>query len=212
MTLEEGDVPARRTQQQRREETKAKLIAAAFDLVRDYGAASLTTAKVAKAAGLTRGAIQYHFSSPKDLLREVVVQIVNFLSEKLEEENLGQMDKDARLSRIVDVYWNGYRSDIYEVFIELTVQGRLDPDFSQTIKEALITLEKERDDQWLGLFLDYDQSDAQKIRWRSSLLVILRGLALKQMFTESEEEITEIFLYAKEAYIQNIQYQCKNDV
>ena len=49
---------------------------AAIDIIRDHGAANLTTAKVAKAAGMTRGAIQYHFENPKDLLREVIVEVV----------------------------------------------------------------------------------------------------------------------------------------
>lgn len=205
---EAGPEASQRGMQQKRSKgTRAKLIEAAINLIREQGAANFTTAKVAEAAGLTRGAIQYHFSSPKDLLREVVVEIVHFLSDQLDEVNLSALNKEDRLERVVDLYWEGYRSDNYVVFIELTLQGRLDPEFRETIQEAISVLERERDDQWLGLFTDYDLSDTEILSWRSTLLIILRGLALKQMFTDAESEVQEIFQNAKESYIRDIQYR-----
>jgi len=200
-------VSPKSAQQKRSEETRAKLIRAAVDFIREQGASNFTTAKVAEAAGLTRGAIQYHFSSPKDLLREVVIEIVHFLSDQLDEADLSKLGKDVRLERIVDLYWDGYRSDKYVVFMELALQGRLDPEFRETIVEALSVLEKERDEQWLGLFVDYEQSDADILSWRSQLLIILRGLALKRMFTNDEEEDQEIFRNARESYIRDIQFR-----
>lgn len=200
----QAETAGRRTQQQRREETRAKLIQAAIDIIRDQGAAHLTTAKVAKAAGMTRGAIQYHFENPKDMLREVIIVVVGFLSDQLEAENLSDMGKTARLSRVVDLYWHGYRSSTYEVFIEIAVHGRLDPEFGQIVADALKVLEKERDEQWLRLFADFPQSDQAKLEWRSHLLVILRGLALRQMFSETPEQVDGIYEYAKETYIADI--------
>jgi len=200
----QAEMAGRRTQQQRRKETRAKLIHAAIEIIRDQGVANLTTAKVAKAAGMTRGAIQYHFENPKDMMREVIVEVVGFLSDQLEAENLSDMEKTPRLSRIVDLYWHGYRSTTYEVFIEIAVHGRLDPEFGQIVSDALKVLEKERDEQWLRLFSDFPQSDQDKLEWRSHLLVILRGLALRQMFSETPEQVDGIYEYAKESYIADI--------
>lgn len=195
---------SRKTQQQRSEETRDKLVAATFDLICKHGAASFTTAKVAEAAGLTRGAIQYHFEKPNDLLREVIVKVVHSLSKQIEDADLSNLDKETRLNKLVDLYWEGYRSDTYIVFIELTVRGRLDPEFSQIINEALEILEQERDEQWLNLFADYAQTDAEKLDWRALLLVNLRGLALKQMFSDSTEEVENIYRNVKESYVRDI--------
>jgi len=198
--------PVPRTQQKRSEGTRAKLIDAAVNLIREEGVQNFTTAKVAEAAGLTRGAIQYHFKNPKDLLREVVADIVYFLSDQLDEADLSTLDKTARLERIVELYWKGYRSDRYVVFIEVALHGRLDPELKETVAEALSVLEVARDDQWLSLFADYDQSDEELLNWRASLLMILRGLALKQVFTESDLEIQSMFQRARESYIRDIEY------
>lgn len=202
-----SDVPPRRTQQKRSEGTRAKLIEAAVTLISEEGVQNFTTAKVAEAAGLTRGAIQYHFKNPKDLLREVVADIVYFLGDQLDEANLSVLDKTERLERIVELYWKGYRSDRYVVFIELALHGRLDPELKETVAEALSVLEVARDDQWLALFADYDQSDEELLDWRASLLMILRGLALKQVFSENDIEIQNMFQRARESYIRDIQFR-----
>lgn len=190
----------RRTQQQRREETRSKLINAAIELIQEKGAVNFTTMQVAEAVGLTRGAIQYHFSSPKDLLREVVVEVVRFLSDLINAKDLMKLDKWDRIDRIVEDFWNGYRSDIYIVFLEIAVQGRRDPELRQTIEEALDTLEQERDEQWLGLLSDFQQSDAEKLSWRTTLLRLLRGLAVKQMFVRGDEDINEQFHISKDMF------------
>ena len=194
----------RRTQQQRREETRAKLIDAAFEIIRDKGASSFTTAEVAEAAGLTRGAIQYHFSDPYELLREVVFKVVNAMIEQVESAGLLKMEKQQRLDQVLDIYWDGYRSDTYVVFIELTLHGRLIPELSGNIRDAISTLETERDEQWLSLMHDFDCSDQEKISWRASLLVILRGLALKQMFADTPQDVERLYQDVKKHYIQSI--------
>lgn len=199
----------RRTQQQRREETRSKLINAAIDLIQTKGAANFTTMQVAEAAGMTRGAIQYHFSSPKDLLREVIVAVVHFLSDLVEVEDLRTLEKWERIDQLIDDYWKGYRTDIYIVFVEIAVQGRRDPELRQTIEEALGVLEQERDEQWLGLFFDFEQSDTEKLGWRSTLLQLLRGLAVKQMFARPDEDMEEQFRISKEMFKLHVKAQVK---
>jgi len=195
----------RRTQQQRREETRRKLIAAAIDLILEDGCANLTTARVAKEAGLTRGAIQYHFSSPKDLLREVVVTVVKQINALVDRADLAGLEKSERLDQLIDHYWEGYRSGNYIVFLEITIQGRRDADLKLAIKEAIDILEQERDEQWLGLFLDYPQPKAEKLNWRSTLLVLLRGLAVKQMFADPAEDMQAYYLRSKDLYKRYIE-------
>ncbi|WP_025899338.1 TetR/AcrR family transcriptional regulator [Sneathiella glossodoripedis] len=197
-------VPQRRTQQQRREETRAKLIDSAFEIIKNKGAASFTTAEVAELAGLTRGAIQYHFANPYELLREVVIKVVNAMIEQVEAADLLKMERKERLAKIVDIYWDGYRSDTYVVFIELTLHGRLIPELSGNIRDAIALLETERDDQWLTLMCDFECSDREKISWRASLLTVLRGLALKQMFAGTQEDVERLYQDIKHHFIQSI--------
>ena len=64
--------PARRTQQERREQTERKVIAAATALIAAHGSRALTLSKVGEAAGYSRGIVSHHFGSRENLLRAVM--------------------------------------------------------------------------------------------------------------------------------------------
>lgn len=64
--------PARRTQQERREQTERKVIAAATALIAEHGSRALTLAAVGEAAGYSRGIVSHHFGSRENLLRAVM--------------------------------------------------------------------------------------------------------------------------------------------
>lgn len=63
---------ARRTQQERREETERKVLAAATALISRHGSRALTLAEVGNAAGYSRGIVSHHFGSRENLLLAVV--------------------------------------------------------------------------------------------------------------------------------------------
>src|SRR3954452_11802274 len=64
--------PARRTQQERREEAERKVLAAATALIAQHGSRALTLAEVGEAAGYSRGIVSHHFGSRENLLRAVM--------------------------------------------------------------------------------------------------------------------------------------------
>lgn len=55
-------------QQQKAAKTRAALLAAAADVVRDHGVASLTLERVADTAGVSKGGLLYHFGSKHELV------------------------------------------------------------------------------------------------------------------------------------------------
>lgn len=172
---------AKRTQVERRNETRAKLVRAAIDVLGEKGGANFTTASVAAKAGLTRGAIQYHFEKPKDLLCAAVVQIADDLSMALYSEGLLELPAPDRVDRVVDVFWQGFRSASYAAILELAIQGRHDPDLNQAVRRALEGLEDGRSKIWTAAFSDIDVSQDDLLTWRASLLVALRGLAVTRI-------------------------------
>lgn len=57
----------RRTRQQRREETRERIILAAFDVIRRRGYSGFRIAEAQEVAGVSRGALLHHFPTKKDL-------------------------------------------------------------------------------------------------------------------------------------------------
>lgn len=171
----------RRRQQERRAVTRSKLVDAAIKLLHQKGAAKLTTEEVAREAGLTRGAIQYHFDSPKSLMMACIIEIGDRLSGHFDVADLVKLPLPARVDKVVDGYWRGFGGENYAAFIEIAVRGRLDPEFEDAITEAIEKLEEERAVTWQEVFADTGCAPAEIISWRSTLLIMLRGMALTNM-------------------------------
>ncbi len=180
----------RRSQEERRVETRRRLVDATIKLLHEKGAGLLTMEEVAREAGLTRGAIQYHFDSPKSLLIASIVEIADRLSQHLDAVELARLPLKERIDRVVEDYWRGFRGGNYTAFIEIAVRGRQDPEFEDAISSTLADLERQRDIVWQTVFADSGRSREEIQSWRRMLLIALRGLALTNMIAGSEEKVS----------------------
>ena len=190
VSSEEDNGTGRRRQEERRLETRAKLVEATIKLLYEKGAAQLTMEDVAREAGLTRGAIQYHFDSPKSLLMASIVEIAGRLGQHLEVEELTRLPLPERIDRVVDDYWRGFQSETYAAFIEIAVRGRQDPEFEQAIFSTLEELEQQRAIVWHKVFADSGRDKRDIISWRLMLLITLRGLALTKTIAGGHEKVS----------------------
>lgn len=78
----------RRTQAERRAETRRALLAAARQLFAERGYAAASSEEIVGLAGVTRGALYHHFKDKRDLFRAVVEEI----EQEIDERVLGVMD------------------------------------------------------------------------------------------------------------------------
>jgi AcrR family transcriptional regulator len=72
-----------RTQAERSETTRAKLVAAARRLFARHGYAAVGTEEIVRAAGVTRGALYHHFDGKERLLEAVFEQIEAELAQRV---------------------------------------------------------------------------------------------------------------------------------
>ena len=71
-------LPPRRTQQERRDETERKVLAAATALIARRGSRALSLAEVGEAAGYSRGIVTHQFGNRDNLLRAVMRDALTF--------------------------------------------------------------------------------------------------------------------------------------
>jgi|TARA_R110002124_G_scaffold217817_9_gene383581 AcrR family transcriptional regulator len=180
----------RRSQEERRAETRGRLVEATIKLLHEKGAGQLTMEEVAREASLTRGAIQYHFENPKSLLVASIFEIAERLSRHLDAEALMRLPLDERIDHIVDNYWQGFGGVNYAAFIEIAMRGRQDPEFESAITSTLAELEEKRAIVWQAVFADSGRNREEIQSWRRMLMITLRGLALTKMISGDQEKVS----------------------
>lgn len=92
------------TKQARSEQTRSQLLSAAAELLRAAGYASTSMVDIARAAGVTKGGLYFHFSSKDEICDEVqenAVGLLNGYVERVNEAQPSALRRLADLSRVL---------------------------------------------------------------------------------------------------------------
>lgn len=189
--------PVRRTQQERREQTERKVVAAATALVAERGSRALTLAAVGEAAGYSRGIVSHHFGSRENLLRAVMRDAQTF--------NLPHPGESAGV----------WLADMVRAYLENVTNNRpASRAFLQMWGEAIATdpvlmpLYAEQDARFRRLLADKVgdgirdgsvRADADPEAMAVFLMGLLRGIALQLISTPPPARIKEIIDEAERA-------------
>jgi AcrR family transcriptional regulator len=126
-----------RTQQQRREETVARLLDASIDTIIEVGYARASAAVIAKRAEVSDGALFRHFPTMGDFMaataHEVMRRQLGLFSKLVAEI---PADRPA-LEEAVTVHWEVTANATNSVLVELLVAARTDEKLRVTLQEVL---------------------------------------------------------------------------
>ena len=126
-----------RTQQERREETVARLLDASIATIIDVGYARASAAVITRRAGLSGGALFRHFDTMGDFMaataREVLRRQLDLSSKRFAEIPSHATALEAVLETLRDVTSNATNVVIYE----LLIAARTDERLRGTLKEVL---------------------------------------------------------------------------
>jgi AcrR family transcriptional regulator len=132
----------RRTQEERSNATRERLLDATVDCLIDYGYAGTTVARIAERAGVTRGAQVHHYPTKADL----VLAALRHLAVKQVQQSVAELSRLQRASDVVnatlDMLWRVHRGPLFAAIVELWVAARTDPDLGKYVGELepIVTL------------------------------------------------------------------------
>lgn len=126
--------------------TRARILDEAVRVIARKGYAATTNAAVAEAAGITRGAMLYHFPTREDLLEAAIghIQAQRAALFKQATDSLpagGDVTEHA-----IESYWELLHTEPFMAFAELEAAARTDP----TIAELLAPAQAEFDRAQIG--------------------------------------------------------------
>jgi AcrR family transcriptional regulator len=121
--------PPRRTQRERSEASRARLLEAAVSCLAERGYAGTTIPEVLRRAGLSNGAMWRHFPSKAALLAAAAVHAEeSFLASAVRAPSRADRDDAARLDGAVQAIWKFSQTEAFQAVIELLRASRADPE------------------------------------------------------------------------------------
>jgi AcrR family transcriptional regulator len=131
--------PRRRTQEERRAETKRRVLDAAIDCLVEDGYFNLTTGRVADRAGVSRGAQLHQYPTRQELVVAAMEYLANRRAAGLREEAARLPDDADRTAAALALFWSQFSGRLFQAGIELIIAARTDA----VLRAALTPFERE---------------------------------------------------------------------
>ncbi|MBF5043453.1 TetR/AcrR family transcriptional regulator [Aggregicoccus sp. 17bor-14] len=128
--------PRRRTQAERREGTRAKLLEATLACLVEVGYARTTTIGVAARAGCSQGALFKHFPGKGALLGAAVESLFPRLIAEYRTVLQRLPTEGDRAASAVELLWEIYQRPELQVAVELFVAARTDPELADVLAQV----------------------------------------------------------------------------
>jgi AcrR family transcriptional regulator len=176
------DAPPRRTQEQRRAETRGKLLDATIDSLLEVGYAGTTMRRVAELAGVSQGAQTHHFPHRVDLVGAAVEQLAERRIVELRELAASfPTTPRQRLRALLDVLWADFSSSTFTVVVKLWVAAADDSE----LYARLVPLERRIAHAIGDMAREFGDELITVPGWEGQMqlaLAAVRGLALTEQF------------------------------
>lgn len=132
----------RRTQEQRRESTRLRLIDAALHCLEQHGYAETTVSLIIAEAGVSRGALLHHYQSKNELILDAAKTLLGRVFEKL-QTLLSAEAMPRQPEELVEQIWQEFfASGTHVVYVELLVASRRDKELATLLQSLAPTLEE----------------------------------------------------------------------
>jgi len=176
----------RRTQSERREQTRGALIDATIELLMERGMQGAAVQEICKRAGVTTGAIQHQFGSKTGLIAEVVETLFTSFADEIPVTGEAHLSLEERVARVVDHYWSIYGGERYFAVLEVLLATRHDPSLmalvSQYRSRNLSALEEALPIEFPDVDLPASELKAAVQR----MMDYLRGHALRRLYQSDD--------------------------
>lgn len=178
--------------------TRDRILDAAINCFVELGCTNVTTAKVASAAGVSRGAMLHHFPSKTELIQAAV----EFLHDKLLEDYTKRVSaipaalKGRKRRRAgIDAYWDHLTGDLFVVYHELCVASRTDPELKSILETSQVLFEEHVRESNTNLFAEWQDRGDRFLLAMDVTKFMMEGMAAGQLMTHREARVKRLLSY-----------------
>lgn len=178
--------------------TRDRILDAAINCFVELGYTNVTTAKVASAAGVSRGAMLHHFPSKTELIQAAV----EYLHDKLLEDYTQRVASipaaytgKKRRRAGIDAYWDHLTGDLFVVYHELCVASRTDPELQSILENSQLLFEKHVRESNTKLFDEWQDRGDRFLLAMDVTKFMMEGMAAGQLMTNRDARVKRLLNY-----------------
>ena len=178
--------------------TRARILGEALRLFAEQGYASTPNPAIAAAAGLTRGAMLYHFPTRESLVQAAVEHIQARRAALFEEAAASAPHGADRTDHAIDSYWALLQDPAFVAFSELECAARTDPELAALILPAREQFDRAQVSEHL-FDLVQGGSNPRLQASRDLARFLLEGLSRARLAYDGEARTKRLLAIAKRA-------------
>lgn len=184
---------ARRTQGERSEEMRRRILDAAVDLLAQKGYAGFRTADVAKVAGVSRGAQTHHFPSKDDLVVAVVAHVFARAGELGRKRARRVRSADEAIKVLLADSQEFFFSELFLIAMDLAIQGRMNHVTGSPLVQISAASRLPVEASWLAALIEagVPAAVAEDLLWLT--ISIVRGLAVRRLWQHDAPRFKRLF-------------------
>lgn len=132
------DKKPRRTQAERSDSMRIRLLEATLQSLAEDGYAASTLSSIVRRAGVSRGAQVHHYPNKQALMLDAAEDLLRRTYRQLGELLLSIGDEDDRLGRLVEAAWDQvFSTPLFHAYTELLVASLRDADLADALRGRL---------------------------------------------------------------------------
>ena len=178
--------------------TRDRILDAAINCFINLGYTNVTTAKVAGAARVSRGAMLHHFPAKTELIQAAVEYLHDKLLEDYTERvrNISPSLKGAKRRRAgIDAYWAHLTGDLFTAYHELCVAGRTDAELRDILEKSSVRFDAHVLDSNAKLFSEWKDHGDLFMLAMDVTKFMMEGMAVGQMVINRDERVARLLDY-----------------
>lgn len=183
----------RRTQADRSEETRGKLLEAALKVLREQGYSDLSIAEVAKEAELSRGALMHHYPTKDDLIFKTLeyahVELLERTRARTAQLPAGADPIEALITDSKDFFFG----HLFLILVAVQDATKNNPKLSKKLKALARKFRFPIEWAWEEVLVNHGlPADlAEDVVWLT--LSIVRGLAMRTLFQDDPARFERLY-------------------
>jgi AcrR family transcriptional regulator len=187
------EVARRRTQAERSEETRTRILKAAANLIRKRGYARFRTAEVAEEAGLSRGAQLHHFPT-KDSLVVATLEYVFEQAQVLSRRRASAVNRPRDLiEAVIEDAREFFFSEHFMVAIDIVLSTSTDQSVRKQILDISRKARRPVETAWTGALAASGVPGQLASDIVALTLSLVRGMALRTLWDNDPKWFDELF-------------------